>query len=42
VFELFQAISCRSVHKPVFAVGVFANKWLWFAALMSCQVLMNF
>jgi Ca2+-transporting ATPase len=35
MFELFQAISCRSVHKPVFAVGPFANKWLWVAVFSS-------
>jgi Ca2+-transporting ATPase len=35
MFELFQAISCRSVRKPVFAVGVFANKWLWIAVASS-------
>lgn len=35
MFELFQAISCRSVRKPVFVVGVFANKWLWAAVLSS-------
>ncbi len=35
MFELFQAIGCRSVHKPVFAVGLFANKWLWVAVASS-------
>jgi len=35
VFEIFQAISCRSVNKPVFVVGIFANKWLWGAVLLS-------
>lgn len=40
-FELFQAISCRSLHKPVFSVGVFKNKWLIIAvfgsfALQAC------
>ncbi|MEM3154500.1 MAG: calcium-translocating P-type ATPase, SERCA-type [Candidatus Woesearchaeota archaeon] len=35
MFELFQAVSCRSVRKPVFAVGVFANKWLLVAIASS-------
>jgi Ca2+-transporting ATPase len=35
MFELFQAISCRSVRKPVFSVGIFANKWLWLAVASS-------
>ncbi|MBW3016297.1 calcium-translocating P-type ATPase, SERCA-type [Candidatus Woesearchaeota archaeon] len=35
VFELFAALSCRSLHKPIFAVGVFKNWWLWLALLMS-------
>ena len=35
MFELFQAISCRSVHSPVFVVGLFANKWLWLAVFSS-------
>jgi Ca2+-transporting ATPase len=35
MFELFQAISCRSVHKPVFSVGIFSNKWLWVAVASS-------
>ncbi len=35
MFEIFQAISCRSVRKPVFVVGLFANKWLWLALFSS-------
>jgi len=35
LFELFQAISCRSINKPVFMVGAFANKWLWGAVILS-------
>jgi len=35
MFELFQAISCRSVRQSVFAVGLFANKWLWLAVFSS-------
>jgi len=35
VFELFQAISCRSTSKPVIFVGSFANKWLWGAVFLS-------
>ncbi len=35
MFELFQAISCRSVRSPVFSVGLFANKWLWVAVFSS-------
>ena len=34
-FELFEAISCRSLHKPVFKVGLFKNKWLWVAVVGS-------
>ena len=40
MFEVFQAISCRSVHKPVFVVGLFANKWLWIAILSSVALQM--
>ena len=35
LFELFQAVSCKSVRRPVFSVGVFKNKWLWVAVLSS-------
>ncbi len=35
LFELFQAISCKSVRRPVFLVGLFKNKWLWVAVLSS-------
>ncbi len=35
MFELFQAISCRSTRKSVFSVGVFANRWLWLAVASS-------
>lgn len=35
VFELFQALSCRSVNKPMIFVGPFANKWLWGAVFLS-------
>lgn len=35
MFEVFQAISCRSVRAPVFFVGMFANKWLWVAVASS-------
>ncbi len=38
ISQLFIAISCRSVHKPIFAVNPFANKWLW-AAIASSFVL---
>ena len=33
--QLFVAVSCRSVHKPVFMVNPFANKWLWIAIFVS-------
>ncbi|HLC32900.1 MAG TPA: HAD-IC family P-type ATPase, partial [Candidatus Nanoarchaeia archaeon] len=33
--QLFVAASCRSVHKPVFMVNPFANKWLWLAIFVS-------
>ncbi|MCX6708638.1 MAG: HAD-IC family P-type ATPase, partial [Candidatus Woesearchaeota archaeon] len=35
MFELFAAISCRSLHKPIFVVGAFKNMWLWLAVLSS-------
>jgi len=35
VAELFIAISCRSLNKPVFVVGAFKNKWLWVAVFSS-------
>lgn len=34
-FELFIALSCRSLHQPIWKVGIFANKWLWGAVLLS-------
>ncbi len=40
MFELFQAISCRSVRSSVFAVGAFANKWLWLAVFSSLALQM--
>jgi Ca2+-transporting ATPase len=35
IFELLQAVSCRSVTRPVLAVGLFANPWLWIAVAAS-------
>jgi len=35
MFELFIALSCRSLYKPIWKVGIFANKWLWGAVLLS-------
>jgi len=35
VFELFAAFSCRSLHKPVLAIGLFKNWWLLLAILSS-------
>ena len=35
VMELTVAISCRSLKYPVFKVGVFKNKFLWYAILSS-------
>jgi len=35
MFELFIALSCRSLHQPIWKVGIFANKWLWGAILLS-------
>ncbi len=35
VSELCVAISCRSLTKPVFVVGLFKNRWLWLAVLSS-------
>ncbi|MBI4149987.1 calcium-transporting P-type ATPase, PMR1-type [Candidatus Woesearchaeota archaeon] len=34
-FELFQAISCRSITKPVFKVGLLSNRWLLLAITSS-------
>ncbi|RMD57908.1 calcium-translocating P-type ATPase, SERCA-type [Candidatus Woesearchaeota archaeon] len=34
-FELFAAISCRSLEEPVFKVGVLRNKWLLLAVAVS-------
>jgi Ca2+-transporting ATPase len=33
--ELAVAISCRSLKYPVFKVGAFKNKFLWYAVLSS-------
>ena len=35
MFQMFQAISVRSVTKPVFAAGVFANRYLYLAIFSS-------
>ncbi len=35
VMELAVAISCRSLKYPVFKVGLFKNKYLWYAVLSS-------
>ncbi len=35
LFELFIALSCRSLNKPIFMVGPFKNVWLWLAILSS-------
>ncbi|MBI4016910.1 MAG: calcium-translocating P-type ATPase, SERCA-type [Candidatus Aenigmarchaeota archaeon] len=35
LFELFQAVSCRSLTKPAFSVGIFKNKHLAGAVLLS-------
>lgn len=35
ISQLAIAISCRSIHKPIFAVNPFANKWLWLAVASS-------
>jgi len=35
IFELFVALSCRSLTKPIFVVGAFKNVWLWLAVLSS-------
>ncbi len=35
IFELFQAFSCRSLTKPSFKVGIFANKYLLGAVVLS-------
>ncbi|RJQ19961.1 HAD family hydrolase [Candidatus Woesearchaeota archaeon] len=37
-FELFQAISCKSVRRPVFMTGMFRNKWLWVAVALSAAL----
>ena len=33
--ELVIAISMRSLKYPVYKVGIFKNKWLWYAILAS-------
>ena len=33
--ELAVAITCRSLKYPVFKVGIFKNKFLWYAILSS-------
>jgi Ca2+-transporting ATPase len=35
MFELFQSFSCRSLTKPSFKVGIFANKYLLGAVALS-------
>jgi Ca2+-transporting ATPase len=35
MFELYQAITCRSTIYPAFKVGIFKNKWLILAVLSS-------
>ncbi len=35
VMELTVAITCRSLRYPVFKVGIFKNKFLWYAVLSS-------
>ena len=35
VMELVVALSCRSLKYPVFKVGIFKNKFLWYAILSS-------
>jgi Ca2+-transporting ATPase len=37
-YELFQSLSCRSITKPAFSVGIFKNKWLVLAVLASVAV----
>jgi Ca2+-transporting ATPase len=35
VFELFVALSCRSLNKPIITVEPFKNVWLWLSVLLS-------
>jgi Ca2+-transporting ATPase len=37
-YELFQSLSCRSITKPAFEVGIFRNKWLVLAVLGSVVI----
>ena len=36
--ELVIAISMRSLKYPVYKVGIFKNKWLWYAILVSFAI----
>lgn len=35
MFEVFAALSCRSLTQPVFMIGIFKNKMLWLALVGS-------
>jgi Ca2+-transporting ATPase len=37
MFDMFNAISCRSDHKSIFTIGVFTNRMLWVA--IGCSLL---
>jgi Ca2+-transporting ATPase len=37
--QFFNAFNCRSEHRSLFQIGVFANKWLWLAVLWECAIL---
>jgi len=41
MFELYQAFSCRSVNFPAHKVGIFKNKWLVGAVLISFLALLS-
>ncbi|MFA6888733.1 MAG: cation-translocating P-type ATPase [Candidatus Woesearchaeota archaeon] len=40
IFELFQALSCRSTIHSAFSVGLFKNKWLIGAVALSASIVL--
>ena len=39
LMQFFNAFNCRSEHRSLFQIGVFANKWLWLAIIWECVIL---
>lgn len=44
VGELFYLFNCRSLHRSMFAIGVFSNVWIWFgiALMITLQLLFTY